>query len=56
MFSRPSWVLPTFLRQGEAGRSSVSVGDKTGINANVLLPETTENCFGPAGQSRRTHE
>lgn len=52
MLSDPSPVSPTFLRQGEAGRSSVSVGDKTGVNADVILPEATERCFGPAGQLR----
>ena len=48
MLSQPSPVSQTFLREGEAGRGSVSVGDKTGVNADILLRETTENRFRSA--------
>lgn len=48
MLSQPSPASPTFLREGEAGRSSVRVGDKAGVDADVLLLETIENSFGSA--------
>lgn len=47
---------PTFLREGIAGWSTISVGDQTWVNANVLLPRSFENSFGPAGETRcRSH-
>lgn len=51
MWSQLSANSPTFLREGEAGRSSIRLGDKTGVNADVLFLETTENSFGSAENS-----
>lgn len=45
------WTLtPTLLRQGVAGWSTISVGHKTWVNANVLLLGSIESSFGPAGK------
>lgn len=38
---------PTFCRESVAGWSTISMGDKTRVNADVLFPGSIKNSFGP---------